>query len=77
MTTKFIKVQKAVEQWALDPSCLKERGLATLSQQVSVIMVEKRDLMEWAERLNIETGQSSKQKGRGMGVEMRRSTRSN
>ena len=63
--SKFIKVQKAVEAWAMDPSCLKEKGLAMLSSQVSMIMIEKRDLMEWADRLNIQTGQPPKKKGRG------------
>ena len=67
MLNKFIKVQKAVEQWAIEPSCLKERGLATLSSQVSMIMVEKRDLMEWADRLNVQPAGPPKKKGRGRG----------
>ena len=50
---KMGKVTKSLEQWITEPSSLKEQGLTVLVKQYKALIVEKKDLDDWAGKMGI------------------------
>lgn len=57
-----MKMSKTFDQWAMDPACLRDKGLAGLMKQMQTLKAEKQNVERWAEKLDVKTGTTAPKK---------------